>query len=173
MESVHDSFHARHPVLLQVQEERDILEAHDGRVCNGSGVPGRGLDPSEEHDLRNPNQASGYVPFHPHSPVEADPLHTVALPRKPGAHRVQRGDQAYGGENRKGRVQGAGRVPCSRKAALHKDQLPPLGLLCHQRKIGGPKSLRQPSLYVQGEEAPKPKPRVRGYDRSKPSVGQS
>ena len=46
MESLHDSFHARHLVLLQVQKERDILEAHDGEACEGSGVPGRGLDPS-------------------------------------------------------------------------------------------------------------------------------
>ena len=46
MEHVHDSFHARHLVLLQIQEERVILEAHNGGACEGSGVPGRGLDPS-------------------------------------------------------------------------------------------------------------------------------
>ena len=57
MESGHDSIHAQHPVLLQVQEERDILKVHDGGACEGSGVLGRRLDLSEVHDLRNPNQA--------------------------------------------------------------------------------------------------------------------
>ena len=74
MESIHDSFYTRHPVLRQVQEERDILEADNGGACKGSGVPGRGLDPSEVHDLRNPNQASGRVPLHPHPPVEEIPF---------------------------------------------------------------------------------------------------
>ena len=57
MESRHDSFHVRHPVLPQVQEELDVLEAHDSRACEGSGVLGQRLDPSEVHDLRNPNHA--------------------------------------------------------------------------------------------------------------------
>ena len=57
MEYLHDSIHARHLVLLQVQEEPDVPEANDSRVCERCRVLGRRLDPSEVHDLRNPNQA--------------------------------------------------------------------------------------------------------------------
>ena len=108
------------------------------------------------HDLRNPNQASGRVPLHPHPPVQTDPLHVVALLGELGADRVQRGNQACGGQNRQGRVQGAGRDACCREAALHEGQLPPPGLLSHKREVGGPKSLRQPSVRFQGEAPSSP-----------------
>ena len=39
---------------------------------------------------------------------------------------------------------------------MHKSEFPPLGLLGHQREIGGPKSLCKPSVCVKGEAAPGP-----------------
>ena len=40
MESRHDSVHAQHPILLQVQDELDVFEAHDSRACERYGVLG-------------------------------------------------------------------------------------------------------------------------------------
>ena len=56
MESSHDSIYARHPILLQVQEEPDVPEANNSGARERCGVLGRRLDPSEVHDLKNPNQ---------------------------------------------------------------------------------------------------------------------
>ena len=38
MESCYDTIHARHPVLIQVQEESDVPEAHDSGACERIGV---------------------------------------------------------------------------------------------------------------------------------------
>ena len=103
--------HSLHAIFLQFFVFHDISNPAylpkswiSPKITNTVLVPGQGLDPREVHDLRCPNQALGRVPLHPHPPVKADPLHTVALPREPGAHRVQRGGEACGGENRQGRV---------------------------------------------------------------------
>ena len=88
MESRHDSIHARHPILLQVQEEVDVPEAYNYRVCKRCGVLGQRIDPSQVHDLRNPHQAQRRVPLHPYPAVQADPLHSLQLFGKPGANQL-------------------------------------------------------------------------------------
>ena len=53
MESRHDSIHARHPVLLQVQGDPDVPKANESRACERCGVLEQRFDPSEVHDLMN------------------------------------------------------------------------------------------------------------------------